>query len=434
MNSMLKRLFGFDDKTTTVRTELFAGLTTFLTVSYILAVNPEILSAAGMDRGAVFTATALAAALSTLVVAFYAKMPLVQAPGMGLNAFFAYTLVVMLGYTWQTALAVLLIEGIIFIILTVLNIRDKIINAIPYTIRIATTAGIGFFIAFIGLKSSGIIVSNSATFVALCEFDTATTIAAISILSSGILLYKKVSGALFYSIIGCTVLSLIYGIISIPDNFSPVSYPNSLSLTFMQFDFSEIFSLDMLIIIFLLVFMDMFNTIGTLVGAAYQCNMMDKDGNIPRMKQCLMADGIGTTIGAILGTSTVTTYSESAVGIAAGGRSGLMAFTTAILFLLALFFAPIFTIIPAIATVGALVAVGALMMSCIKGVNYDDLSEALPAFITVIMMVLTYSIPDGMALGILSYTIIKIATQQFKSLNWALIIVSCLIIFKYISI
>lgn len=427
---MLGKLFGFDSKTTTVRTELLAGLTTFLTMSYVLAVNPEILSAAGMDRNAVFTATALASAISTFFLAFYAKMPLAQAPGMGINAFFAYTFVVMLGYSWQTALAVTLIEGIIFVILTVLNIRDKVINAIPYSIRLATTVGIGFFVAFIGLKSSGIIVSNEATLVALGEFNLSTTIAAIGILASGILLYKKVRGALFYSIIGTTILSLLCGIVEIPSGFTPVSFPSSLSLTFMQFDFSEIFSLDVLIIIMILVFMDMLNTIGTLVGAAYQANMIDKDGNIPRMKECLMSDAIGTVVGAMLGTSTITTYSESATGIAEGGRSGMTAFSTGFLFLISLFFAPIFVLIPSIATVGALVAVGTLMISCVKGLDYDDMSEAMPAFITIIMMILTYSIADGMALGILSYTIIKAATKQFDKLNWALVGLSVLIVLK----
>ncbi|MFI3277388.1 MAG: NCS2 family permease [Rikenellaceae bacterium] len=429
---MLKKLFGFDSKVTTVRTELFAGLTTFLTMSYVLAVNPEILSAAGMDRGAVFTATALAAAIATYIVAFYAKMPLAQAPGMGLNAFFAYTLVVMLGYSWQTALTVTLIEGLIFIVLTLLNIRDKIINAIPYTIRLATTVGIGFFIAFIGLSSSGIIVNNDATLVSLCEFNTSTTIAAIGILVSGVLVYKKVSGALFYSIIGCTLLSFVCGVIALPESFSPISIPSSFSLTFMKFDFSEIFTLDMLIIIFMLAFVDMFNTIGALVGAAYQADIIDKDGNIPKMKECLLADAFGTTIGAMLGTSTVTTYSESSAGIAEGGRSGLTAFTIATLFMLSLLFTPIFTLIPSIATVGPLVVVGTLMISCAKGLNYEDMSEAMPAFITIIMMVLTYSIAEGMALGILSYTLIKIATGQFRSLNWALVAVSFLIVLKYL--
>lgn len=315
---MIKTMYkwlGFEPGTMRVKTEIIAGVTTFLTMSYILVVNPDILSTTGMDKGAVFTATALSAALATILLAVLAKLPLAQAPSMGLNAFFAYTLVGAMGYSWQTALAAVFVEGIIFILLTVFNIRDKVVNCIPLNLRYAISVGIGMFIAFVGLKNAGIVVADPATFVRLGAFTPASVLAAVGILISGALMWWKVKGALFYSIMICTVIGIPLGITVIPENFSLVAEPQSLAPTFLQFDFASLLNLDMVIIVILLVFMDMFNTIGTLVGAAAQAGMMTKDGRVPRMKEALMADAVGTSLGAALGTSTVTTYVESSAGL-----------------------------------------------------------------------------------------------------------------------
>ena len=423
---------GFEPGTMRVKTEIIAGVTTFLTMSYILVVNPDILSAAGMDKGAVFTATALSAALATILLAVLAKLPLAQAPGMGLNAFFAYTLVGAMGYSWQTALAAVFVEGIIFILLTVFNIRDKVVNCIPLNLRYAISVGIGMFIAFVGLKNAGIVVADPATFVRLGAFTPASVLAAVGILISGALMWWKVKGALFYSIMICTVIGIPLGITVIPENFSLVAEPQSLAPTFLQFDFVSLLNLDMVIIVILLVFMDMFNTIGTLVGAAAQAGMMTKDGRVPRMKEALMADAVGTSLGAALGTSTVTTYVESSAGIAEGGRSGMTALVCGVLFFLALFLSPLFLLVPGVATTGALVVVGVLMISIIREVEMTDMSETLPVFVTIIMMVLTYSIAEGMALGMLSYTFMKLFTGQYRAVSPTLWVLSGLFILRYI--
>lgn len=432
---MIKTMYkwlGFEPGTMRVKTEIIAGVTTFLTMSYILVVNPDILSAAGMDKGAVFTATALSAALATILLAVLAKLPLAQAPGMGLNAFFAYTLVGAMGYSWQTALAAVFVEGIIFILLTVFNIRDKVVNCIPLNLRYAISVGIGMFIAFVGLKNAGIVVADPATFVRLGAFTPASVLAAVGILISGALMWWKVKGALFYSIMICTVIGIPLGITVIPENFSLVAEPQSLAPTFLQFDFVSLLNLDMVIIVILLVFMDMFNTIGTLVGAAAQAGMMTKDGRVPRMKEALMADAVGTSLGAALGTSTVTTYVESSAGIAEGGRSGMTALVCGVLFFLALFLSPLFLLVPGVATTGALVVVGVLMISIIREVEMTDMSETLPVFVTIIMMVLTYSIAEGMALGMLSYTFMKLFTGQYRAVSPTLWVLSGLFILRYI--
>lgn len=423
---------GFEPGTMRVKTEIIAGVTTFLTMSYILVVNPDILSTTGMDKGAVFTATALSAALATILLAVLAKLPLAQAPSMGLNAFFAYTLVGAMGYSWQTALAAVFVEGIIFILLTVFNIRDKVVNCIPLNLRYAISVGIGMFIAFVGLKNAGIVVADPATFVRLGAFTPASVLAAVGILISGALMWWKVKGALFYSIMICTVIGIPLGITVIPENFSLVAEPQSLAPTFLQFDFASLLNLDMVIIVILLVFMDMFNTIGTLVGAAAQAGMMTKDGRVPRMKEALMADAVGTSLGAVLGTSTVTTYVESSAGIAEGGRSGMTALVCGVLFFLALFLSPLFLLVPGVATTGALVVVGVLMISIIREVEMTDMSETLPVFVTIIMMVLTYSIAEGMALGMLSYTFMKLFTGQYRAVSTTLWVLSVLFILRYI--
>lgn len=431
-NQFLQRYLGFDPKTMNLRTEVIAGMTTFMTMCYILAVNPDILSAASMDKGAVFTATALASALATVLLAFMAKLPLAQAPGMGINAFFAFTLVQGMGYSWQTALTVVLVEGIVFVLLTMFNIREKIVDCIPVNLRYAISVGIGMFIAFIGLKNVNLIVHNDATLVALGAFTPAALIAILGIILSGVLCYKKVKGALFIGIIITTLIGIPFGVTSLPENFSIISMPQSVAPTFLQFDFASLWDFDLIVVAFILVFMDLFNTLGTLVGAANQAGLVTKEGNIPHMKEALMADAIGTCIGAVCGTSTVTTFVESSAGIAEGGRSGVTSLVTGLLFLLALFFSPLFLVIPSAATTGALVLVGVFMMNGLKDIEMDDMTEALPAFITILSMVLTYSIAEGIVLGLLSYTVMKICTGRFKDLHPAMYVLSIFFVLKYI--
>lgn len=426
------KLLGFSPERHNMRTELIAGLTTFLTMSYILAVNPSILSAAGMDKGAVFTATALASAIGTILIAFLAKLPFAQAPSMGINAFFAFTLVLGMGYSWEAALTAVFVEGLIFIVLTAFNIREQIVRCIPKNLRFAISAGIGMFIAFIGLKNAGIIVANEATFVTLGKFSPSALLASLGIIISAVLIVLKVRGALFYGIIICTLAGIPMGVTHIPDGFFPVSAPQSLAPTFLKFDFNAIFNMDMMLTIFALVFMDIFNTVGTLIGAAANTEMMDEKGNVKNIKAAMMADAVATSVGAALGTSTVTTFVESASGIAEGGRTGLTSFTTAMLFLLALFFSPLFLLIPAAATTGALVLVGVFMLSAIQEIDLSDMSEALPSFITMITMILTYNIAEGMALGLISYTLVKLLSGQYKQVSLTLYIVSALLILRYI--
>ena len=314
-------LLGFNPKKQSRRTEMMAGVTTFLTMSYILAVNPDILSAAGMDKGAVFTATALASALGTLFIAFLAKLPFAQAPGMGINAFFAFTLVRGMGYSWEAALAAVFVEGIIFILLTALNIREQIVKCIPKNLRFAISGGLGLFIAFIGLKNAGLVVANDATFVSLGAFTPTAALASLGIILSGALLVLKVRGALFYSILICTVVGIPMGITQIPDAFVPVSLPQSIAPTFLKLDFAALLNVDMMLTVFVLVFIDIFNTLGTLIGTAAKTDMMDENGNVKNIQKAMMADAIATSTGALLGTSTVTTFVESAAGVAEGGRN-----------------------------------------------------------------------------------------------------------------
>lgn len=428
----LYKLVGFDPTKYKLRTELIAGLTTFLTMSYILAVNPDILSATGMDKGAVFTATALSAAIGTILIAFMAKLPFAQAPSMGINAFFAFTLVLGMGYSWQAGLAAIFVEGIIFILLTIFNIREQIVKCIPHNLRFAISAGIGCFIAFIGLKNAGIIVANPATLVALGPFTPVSILAMLGIILSGVLMVLKVKGALFYSIIACTIVGIPMGVTIIPEGFSLVSLPQSLEPTFMQFDFKALMNFDMALVIFALVFMDIFNTIGTLIGAAAKTEMMDAEGNVKNVKEAMLADAVATSVGAVCGTSTVTTYIESGAGIAEGGRTGMTALTTAVLFFLALFLSPLFLLIPSAATTGSLVLVGVLMLSSIHDIDLQDVSEALPSFITILTMVLTYNIAEGMSLGLISYTLVKLLTGRWREVNMTLYIVTAMLIARYV--
>lgn len=429
---ILQKLLGFDPKTMRKRTEVVAGATTFLTMCYILAVNPTILSTTGMDRGALFTSTAIAAAIATLLLAFMAKLPFAQAPSMGLNAFFAYTLCQAMGYSWQQSLAIMLIEGIVFLLITFINVRQAILNAIPENLRHAISVGIGMFIAFIGLKNAGIIVSSPATFVTLGKFTPAAILGVIAILLSGVLMARKVKGALFVSIIATTVIGIPLGVTEIPSHWIPVSMPQSLSPIFCQFDFSGLINFRTLMVVISLLLVNIFDTVGTLVGLAYKTNIVRPDGTIPKIKEAMMSDAIGTTCGAFLGSSTLTTYVESASGIAEGGRSGLTSFTTGILFIVALFLSPLFMLIPSAATSGALVLVGVLMLDSVKRLNLADVSEAFPAFITMITMVLCYSIADGICLGILSFVILKLCTGKWKQVNMTLVILSLIFIANFI--
>ncbi len=429
---ILQKLLGFDPKTMRKRTEVVAGATTFLTMCYILAVNPTILSTTGMDRGALFTSTAIAAAIATLLLAFMAKLPFAQAPSMGLNAFFAYTLCQAMGYSWQQSLAIMLIEGIVFLLITFINVREAILNAIPENLRHAISVGIGMFIAFIGLKNAGIIVSSPATFVTLGKFTPAAILGVIAILLSGVLMARKVKGALFISIIATTVIGIPLGVTEIPSHWIPVSMPQSLSPIFCQFDFSGLINFRTLMVVISLLLVNIFDTVGTLVGLAYKTNIVRPDGTIPKIKEAMMSDAIGTTCGAFLGSSTLTTYVESASGIAEGGRSGLTSFTTGILFIVALFLSPLFMLIPSAATSGALVLVGVLMLDSVKRLNLADVSEAFPVFITMITMVLCYSIADGICLGILSFVILKLCTGKWKQVNMTLVILSLIFIANFI--
>jgi len=429
---MLEKIFKLTENKTTVRTEIIAGITTFLTMAYILAVNPNILSATGMSSGALFTATAVSAIFATLVMAFWAKLPFALAPGMGLNAFFAFTVVLGMGHTWQFALTAVFIEGIIFILLTVFNIREAIVNAIPANLKKAISAGIGLFIAFIGLQNSGIVIKNDATLVHLGDITSGSALLAfIGLLITSALIVRKVKGDLLIGIIITALIGIPMGI----TQFKGITgLPPSIEPIFMKFEFSKIFTLDMLLVVFTFLFVDIFDTLGTLVGVSGKANMLDKDGKIPNAKKAFMADALGTTVGAILGTSTVTTYVESAAGVSEGGRTGLTAFVTALCFIAALFFAPLFVAIPAAATAPALILVGLFMLSSVKDIDLSDFSEAIPAFICIIAMPFTYSIAEGITLGLLSYVFIHVISGKFSKLTPAMYILAVLFIFKYLFI
>lgn len=426
------QILGFDTKNMKMKTELIAGATTFLTMSYILAVNPAILSSTGMDKGALFTATALSAAIATLLLAFMAKLPFAQAPSMGLNAFFAYTLCQAMGYSWEQALAIMLIEGLVFLLITFFNVRELILDSIPKNLRYAISAGIGMFIAFIGLKNAGIIVAKEGTFVGLGAFTPESTLGIIAILLSGILMARNVKGSLFYGIIAATLIGIPMGVTMIPDGWLPVSAPQDISPIFCHFDFNGFFNIKTLLVIFSLLIVNIFDTIGTLVGLAEKTGIVQPDGSIPRVKEAMMSDAIGTTCGAMLGSSTITTYIESASGIAEGGRSGVTSAFVGILFLFSLFVSPIFLLIPGAATSGALVLVGVLMLDSVKKLDLSDVSESFPAFITMITMVLCYSIADGICLGILSYVILKLCVGRWKQLNITLVTLAILFIINFV--
>lgn len=426
---MLQKLFGFVPSSMTVKREVIAGITTFLTMAYILAVNPSILSDAGMDKGAVFTATVISSVLATLVMAMYAKLPFALAPGMGLNAFFAYTVVLTMGYSWQFALTAVFIEGIIFILLTLTGLRQKIVDSMPLVLRRAISPGIGFFIAFIGLKNAGIVSASPATFVTMGNLhDPAVLLAAFGILLSAVLLIKKVTGALLIGILVTTVIGIPLGVTHFT---SVLDVPPSIAPVVMKFDWHNVLSFDMAICVLTFLFIDMFDTIGTLLGVSHRAGMVDEKGNIPHLTEAFMADAIGTAAGAMLGTSTVTTYVESASGVNAGGRSGLTSFTTAICFVLALFLAPLFLAIPAQATAPALVLVGVMMMTDVSKLHLGDFADAVPAFVCIALMPLTYSISDGILMGLITYVLLRIFAGRYRELKLGMIVLAVLFVLKY---
>ena len=431
----MDKFFKLKENNTNVRTEVVAGITTFMTMAYILIVNPSILSAAGMDQGAVFTATAVSAIIGTLIMGLYAKLPFAQAPGMGLNAFFAFTVVLGMGYSYQFALTAVLLEGLIFIVLTIFNVREAIVDSIPANIKKAISVGIGLFIALIGLEGAGVVVhpADGGTIVALGNITSGPgLLAIIGIVITGILVVRKVKGALFLGMVITTIIGIPMGVTQMPSAI--VSMPPSISSTFMQFEWHNIFSFDMVIVLFTLLFMDMFDTIGTLVGVATKAKMLDEDGKVPNIKKALFADAIGTTVGACLGTSTVSTFVESAAGVAEGGRTGLTAVSTAVMFGISLFFAPLFGMITPAVTASALVIVGLFMIETIKEINLEDYTEAVPAFLTIIMMPFAYSISDGIVFGVISYIALKLFSGKYRDISLTTVIVAIIFVLKFVLV
>ncbi len=455
----LEKVFHLSENHTDVKTEVIAGVTTFMTMAYILAVNPNILSASGMDAGAVFTATALASLVATLLMAAFANYPFVLAPGMGLNAYFAYTVVLQMGYTWQMALAAVFVEGLIFILLSLTNVREAIFNAIPINLKHAVSVGIGLFIAFIGLQNAKIVV-DSTTLVSVYSFKTSiekgtflsegitVLLALIGILLTAVLVVKNVKGNILWGILGTWILGIIcelvglyrpdpeLGMFSVLPDFSSGFGIPSMVPTFFKMDFSGILSLNFLTIMFAFLFVDMFDTLGTLIGVASKADMLDEDGKLPKIKGALLSDAVGTSLGAVFGTSTTTTFVESASGVAEGGRTGLTAVVSAALFGLALFLSPIFLAIPSFATAPALIVVGFLMITSITKIDFADYTEALPCYISMIAMPFMYSISEGIAMGVISYVVINLLTGRAKEKKISLLmyVLAVLFVLKYILI
>lgn len=426
---MLEKLFGFKSAEHNIKTEILAGITTFLTMAYILALVPNVLSAAGMDKGALFTTTVIATVITTLLMAIYAKLPFALAPGVGLTAFFAYTVCLTLGYTWQFALTAVLIEGVIFIILTITNVREAIVNALPMSLKYAISAGIGLFIAFIGMQNAQIIVNSEATLVTLGKItEGPALLGVLGLLITAILMILKVRGALLLGILITTIVGIPLGVTSLNGVFG---IPPSMDPIMFKFEWDQILTTDMAFVVFTFLFVDIFDTIGTLVGVSTRAGMVDDNGRIPHLKKAFLVDAFGTTFGSMLGASTVTTFVESASGVAEGGRTGLTSFTTAVCFLISLLFAPFFLSVPGAATAPVLIIVGLMMLSQIQKLDFNDYSEAVPAFVCVIMMPLTYSISDGIALGLLSYVILNAVTGQVKKVSIATFILACCFVVKY---
>ena len=456
----LDKIFHLKENHTDVKTEVMAGITTLMTMAYILAVNPNILSASGMDRGSVFTATALSAFIATCLMALLSNYPFVLAPGMGLNAYFTYTVVLGMGYTWQQALAAVFAEGIIFILLSLTNVREAIFNSIPMNLKHAVSVGIGLFIAFIGLQNAKIVVGNDSTLVSIFSFKSSVAegtfssqgitvlLALIGILVTAVLLAKDVKGSILWGILITWVLGIIcqlthlyvpnadIGYYSLlPDFSNGISVP-SMAPTFMKMDFSIVFSLDFVVIMFAFLFVDMFDTLGTLIGVASKADMLDKDGKLPKIKGALLSDAVGTTVGAVCGTSTVTTFVESASGVAEGGRTGLTSIVAGILFALSLLLSPIFLAIPSFATAPALIVVGYLMLTSVTKIDFSDMTEAIPCFIAIIAMPFMYSISEGISMGVISYVVINLITGKAKEkkISVLMYVLAILFVLKYIFI
>ena len=454
----LDKIFHLKENHTDVKTEVMAGITTFMTMAYILAVNPNILSASGMDRGAVFTATALSSFIATCLMALLSNYPFVLAPGMGLNAYFTYTVVLGMGYTWQQALSAVFAEGIIFILLSLTNVREAIFNSIPMNLKHAVSVGIGLFIAFIGLQNAKIVVGNDSTLVSIFSFKSSVAegtfssqgitvlLALIGVLVTAILLAKNVKGGILWGILITWILGILcqlthlyvpnadLGYYSLlPDFSNGISVP-SMMPTFMKMDFSIVFSLDFVVIMFAFLFVDMFDTLGTLIGVDSKADMLDKDGKLPRIKGALLSDAVGTTVGAMCGTSTVTTFVESASGVAEGGRTGLTSLVAAVLFGLSLLLSPIFLAIPSFATAPALIVVGYLMLTSVTKIDFNDMTEAIPCFIAIIAMPFMYSISEGISMGVISYVVINVITGKSKEKKISLLmyILAVLFVLKYI--
>ena len=430
-SGLLSKLFGFDPQKHNVRTEIVAGVTTFLTMAYILAVNPGIFSnIPDMPTGSVFTATALAAIVGTLMMSIYAKKPFGLAPGMGLNAFFVFTVCLGMGYSWQFALTAILIEGIIFIILSATKVREMIVDAIPVSLKNAIGAGIGLYIAFIGLQNAGIIANNDSTLVALGDLKNATSILfIIGLFLTSILVVLKVKGGILIGMLATTIIGIPMGITKFT---GLVSMPSSISPIFCKFEWTQVLSWDMLAVVFTFLFIDMFDTIGTVVGVSVKSGMIDKEGHVDGISKILMADAVATAAGACFGTSTTTTYIESAAGVAEGGRTGLTSFVVAACFAIALLFSPVFLAIPGAATGAVLVIVGVMMMNPIRNIEWNDYSEAIPAFITAVMMPLSYSIAHGILLGMISYVVINACSGKFKKISVTMWVLSILFVLRYI--
>ena len=429
---MFEKLFKLKEHKTNVRTEMVAGIITFLTMSYILVVNPNILSASGMDRSALFTATAMAAILGTLFMAFIPNLPIAQAPGMGLNSFFAFSVVLGLGYSWQMALTAVFIQGIIFVILTFFNVRELIVKSIPNTIKYAIPVGIGLFITFLGLQNAGIIVRDENTMITLGAMSNPHVwVALLGLILTAVLYYKRVHGAFLIGIASATIFAVILGLVDLPQG-SLVALPPDVSPVFLKFEWGNMFTFDMLVVVFTFLFVNLFDTIGTLLGVASKIGIADENGSFPQIKKALFADALGTTFGAILGTSTVTSYVESASGVAVGGRTGLTALSTAIMFALALFLAPIFLMVPASATAPALILVGLFMITSVVKINFDDMSEALPAFLTMVMMPFAFSIAQGIIFGMLSFVFIKALSGKWKHISVTMWVIFVLFIVKMV--
>ncbi len=430
MLNKIAEYFEFDKYNTNFKVETIAGLTTFMTMAYIIFVNPQLLSITGMDFGAVMVATCISSAIATLIMGVYGKYPFALAPGMGLNAYFTFGICLGMGVDWRVALGAVFISGILFILLTLTKIRTAIFNAIPNSIKYGTAVGIGLFIAFIGLKSAGIIVNNDATLVGLGNvLEPSTLLSLFGILLIGILMSRKIIGSILWGILAISIIGMVFGVSALPSGI--VSLPPSIAPTFMQLDIIGALNLGLVTIILSLFFVDLFDTLGSLGALSSQGGYL-KNGKLPRTEKVLMADSIGTTLGSILGTSTVTTYIESASGIAVGGRTGFVSVVIALLFLLAMFFNPLISSIPAYATAPALVIVGTLMMGHVRNINWDEVSESIPAFITLITIPLTYSIATGLALGFISYPILKVASGKYKEVHWIIYLLSIVFMLRFI--